>query len=341
MQAAGSPPPCCTREPALSRTVDPRFPARLRQLRQQRGLSLRALCALTHFGKSTLSELENGVKAPSPDTAARLDAALGAGGELAAMATPARGTEMEHRIAHVLTHPRQLDAAAVEALGEVLAARRRLDDVIDSAILLPAVAPEREAVAQLARDARGPHAAELRRLAATWTQFHGWLLAESRRDAAAARVLDRAAAEARELGDGTLVAQAADFLGFVARQRGEHRATARWCLTARDTSGATTLQRAINAGHAAGALAMVGERREARRLLDEAGRLAGEGGTPATAYWLTPEFVRLGLGLAWLALGDRAEAAGLLRSGLGSLPAGWAEAEWAAEYREALATAEA
>jgi transcriptional regulator with XRE-family HTH domain len=69
--------------------VDPRFPARLRQLRTDRGLSLRDLVRLTYFGKSTLSELENGRKSPSAETAHHLDRALDAGGELAGMVTDA------------------------------------------------------------------------------------------------------------------------------------------------------------------------------------------------------------------------------------------------------------
>ncbi|MFF0318073.1 helix-turn-helix domain-containing protein [Micromonospora sp. NPDC005252] len=63
--------------------VDPRFGATLRQLREQAGLSLRALAQLTHRGKSHLHELENGSKAATFETARHLDQALNAGGRLA------------------------------------------------------------------------------------------------------------------------------------------------------------------------------------------------------------------------------------------------------------------
>lgn len=70
----------------MRRTIaDPRFAARLRELRTARGMSLRDLHQTAHVSKSTLSELENGATTPMPDTAAALDRALAAGGELAGM----------------------------------------------------------------------------------------------------------------------------------------------------------------------------------------------------------------------------------------------------------------
>ncbi|MEU4565861.1 helix-turn-helix transcriptional regulator [Micromonospora sp. NPDC023956] len=63
--------------------VDPRFGVRLRALRAERGLSLRALGQLAHRGKSHLHDLETGAKAPTPETARHLDEVLRAGGTLA------------------------------------------------------------------------------------------------------------------------------------------------------------------------------------------------------------------------------------------------------------------
>ncbi len=63
--------------------VDPRFGARMRALRADRGLSLRALGQLAHRGKSHLHDLETGAKAPTPETARHLDEVLQAGGALA------------------------------------------------------------------------------------------------------------------------------------------------------------------------------------------------------------------------------------------------------------------
>lgn len=69
--------------------VDPRFPAELRRLRATRGLSLRDLAARAYVAKSTISDLENGLKSPTPETARALDDALHASGALATMVTEA------------------------------------------------------------------------------------------------------------------------------------------------------------------------------------------------------------------------------------------------------------
>lgn len=70
-------------------TTDARFSERLRELRTARGMSLRDLAAQAYIAKSTISDLENGIKAPSPATATALDRALEAGGKLAEL-VPAR-----------------------------------------------------------------------------------------------------------------------------------------------------------------------------------------------------------------------------------------------------------
>ncbi|WP_433064393.1 helix-turn-helix domain-containing protein [Dactylosporangium sp. CS-033363] len=66
--------------------VDPRFGARLRGLIEQRQTSYRALAARVHHGKTHVHDLATGRKAPTADVARRLDEALGAGGELVALA---------------------------------------------------------------------------------------------------------------------------------------------------------------------------------------------------------------------------------------------------------------
>jgi transcriptional regulator with XRE-family HTH domain len=67
--------------------VDARFGARMRELRDARGLSLRALATRALSNKSQLQAFEVGREQPSVATALRIDEALGAGGVLAAMVT--------------------------------------------------------------------------------------------------------------------------------------------------------------------------------------------------------------------------------------------------------------
>lgn len=324
--------------------IDLRFGPRLRELRQAQELSLRDLARQAYVGKSTLSELESGTKRPSLEMARHLDHALNADGELTGMVTEsATSDESAERIQHALATPGRLDRAAVEALADVLAAQRRLDDVLSAEVLLPGAEPQWASVQRLAQCARGPHAGELRQVVAEWTQFLGWLHAEGRHDARAVQVLTEAAEQARAVEDGALLAQVENFRGYLERQRGNPRGIVRHFLAAYQTPGASVLQRIGDAVQAAHGLALLGDRREAERLLAEASDLTEtvEGAEPPrAAYWLSPTFHRLAIGLALLGLGERARAADNLRAGLAGLPPEFSAAEWAAEYRQALSAAD-
>ncbi|MBM0227265.1 helix-turn-helix domain-containing protein [Micromonospora sp. ATA51] len=75
--------------PRQNVAVNPTFGPRLRELREQRGLSLRRLGQQVHCSHGYLWDLEAGAKRPSASVAALLDAALGAGGQLCALLTKA------------------------------------------------------------------------------------------------------------------------------------------------------------------------------------------------------------------------------------------------------------
>lgn len=321
--------------------VDPRFPAKLRELRRQRGWSLADL-ARHSVGKSTVSDLENGRKKPSLDMVAHLDRVLDAGGALSGLvsAAPAVADEDQGRVQHAIARPQRLDSSAVEAFARLLASQRRLDDAVAAHLLLPGITPQWQVVHQVARDARGPHANGLRTVAAEWTQFVGWLHAEARLDTPARKLLEQARVEAAELDSGELVAQAIDFRGWLARQRGEHLTAARAYEAMVATPGTSVPQRVIGMTHAGYSLGRSGQIGDAERMLAGAQDLAEEvQDPPSTAYWLSPAFMRLGLGMALAGLGDRPAAAEQLRAGLDGLPADWVAAEWATEYREALSSA--
>jgi transcriptional regulator with XRE-family HTH domain len=71
----------------------PAFAEKLRQLRRQRGLSLRELASLIHYGKSYIQEIESGRKPANAAIAWQLDEKLGAGGHLARLVDRADGEE--------------------------------------------------------------------------------------------------------------------------------------------------------------------------------------------------------------------------------------------------------
>ncbi|GAA3205696.1 helix-turn-helix transcriptional regulator [Actinocorallia longicatena] len=67
-------------------TRDTLFGETLRRLRMAEGLSLAGLAGRAHYSKGYLSKVESGARPPTPQLARRCDAALGAGGALAALA---------------------------------------------------------------------------------------------------------------------------------------------------------------------------------------------------------------------------------------------------------------
>ncbi|WP_157601891.1 helix-turn-helix domain-containing protein [Promicromonospora kroppenstedtii] len=326
------------------RVVDPRFAAALRRLRTERGMSLRDLAKASFIGKSTVSELENGRMRPSADMAAHLDDVLGADGVLARMVIQsAVADEHAARLSDVTARQSRVDGATVAALAAVLAAQRHLDDVVDPHMIVSSTAVQCSAVEALAKDATGPYAVEVRRLAAEWTQFLGWLYAQTRLDAQAVETLRRAVAMADEIGDGTLSSQAKNYRGYVERRRQNPRGIARHFQAAYETPGAGDLHRADSAIQAAQGMAMLGEISAATQMINTAEDLIASSerdeAAPST-YWLTPTWLQFPLGLVHHALGNDLDAVDNLRSGLDALPDEWMAAGWSSEYRRTLLLAE-
>jgi transcriptional regulator with XRE-family HTH domain len=325
------------------RLVDPTFGARLRELRQARGLSLRELAQLAYVSKSMISEWENGRRRPSLDLASVLDAALEAGGALASLVTEVTpDAETADRIAHGIASPSLIDAGHVEALGGTLAQLRRLDDSLPTAALLPAVEGHLATMEILARDARGPAARELRLVAVGFGQFTGWLHSQLRNDKRAQSLLSTAARDAVALDAPDLASQTHGFRGALERRKGSAMGIARWFTTAYETPGISDLHRADAAYKAVHGLGLLRDRRGAAELLASADDLTAalpDDAASPVAYWLNPSWLRLSGGLAHLGIGNYRQAAESLRAGLDAMPDGWQNAEWNAEYLDALTAA--
>lgn len=322
--------------------VDPALPATLRELRNARGWSYRRLGRAAYLSGSYVCEIENATRRPTLAAITALDHALDADGALIAMvreSPTATGPEERDRIIHAVRRPTLLERPAVDALAGVLAAHRHLDDLIPAHLLIPGELPQWETVQRLAKEARGPAVDELHLVAAEWTQYIGWLQAEARHDGPAIATLAEGVTQAADIHSGSLTAQARNFLGYVARQRGNARGIVEFFEGAYLTPGSTRLQRIGDAAQAAHGYALLDDHREARRLLAEAQELAltaEADEAPTAAYWLSVTYNRLNLGLAYLALGDRAEAEQQLSAGLAGIPPEQRASEWAAEYRRAL-----
>ncbi|MER7015863.1 helix-turn-helix transcriptional regulator [Saccharopolyspora sp. NPDC000359] len=325
------------------------FGHELRRLREQAGLSQRALARRASLDQANISRYERGLQTPPSSTAAVLDDELGAGGQLRLLATgSAAHLVLDHdeqtRVAEAVQDPRRLDSGAVRAMALVLAAQRRLDDVLGPEPLLPAVDAQMHLAMRMARQARAPHQAAMAEVAAEWVQFAGWLRAEAADYGPALKVLAAADRAAVEIGSGVLAAQVHNFRGYIGRQRGDWRQVTSWFIREHYTPGASVHQRIGAAAQAAQGHVRLGDRDAGLRLVERAEQLldqaAGEP-APRTAYWLTRTFHALNLGLTHLALGDAAAAVDHLTTGLDGLPVAQRSARWTHEYRAALARARA
>lgn len=331
----------------MTRFVDPRFGAELRSRREARGMSLRDLYAASHISKSLISEYENGRRRPSAETAAHLDQALGAGGALAALVVETepsdQDTERAERIAHAARSPRRLDGAAVVAMGEVLAAHRRLDDTMSAPALVPIATAHHNLVSSLASQARGAEADGLHLVVAESLQFEGWLRARLGQNTEAHRLYAASAALAEELGAGGLASQSRRFRGSLAWEQGHAASMVRHYQHAAQTPGAGVLHRIDATIRGAHGLAVVGRGADALRAL----RVADDMATAAEgveadqfAYWLSAAWLRFPLGLAYLELGQAERAAENLQAGFWGLPADQRETPWTMLYRKALVYAQ-
>ncbi|MEV6630080.1 UTRA domain-containing protein [Actinoplanes sp. NPDC051470] len=125
-------------------TVDPRFPHLLKDLRHDRGLSLRELATRMHYSHTYLWDIEIGRKQPTSEFAHAIDTALSAGGMLAELV--AEDAEDE-----------PADCTPLTAAMQVIDANRA--QVAD--------------IARLSWSAPGD--IQARAEAAQWTQFARWL----------------------------------------------------------------------------------------------------------------------------------------------------------------------
>jgi hypothetical protein len=300
------------------------------------GLSQEGVARMTGLASSTISRIVAGAPLVQADRGEQALTGMGA----PSRAEPTRGPVPDLApVQRLLERPERVDGAAVTVLGTMLATQRRLDDHVGAELVLPSARSHTRIMDVAADRVRGPHADALRVVTAEWVQFEGWLLASTGRLDQAVKVLHRAAALAEELHEGTLLAQAHNFVAYTDRRRGDVPALLSGFLRAFHTPGAHPAQRVGDAIQAAHGYALLGQNDQARRLLDEAAALAEQAAAsppPPTAYWLTDPFHRLSLGLAHQGLGEADVAVDFLSSGLAGLPADQRSADWTVEYRAAL-----
>lgn len=259
---------------------------------------------------------------------------------------PAEADDGE-RLTFAACHPRRVDAATVDALADVLAATRHIEDQIGSAGVLPSVQAHRGLAATLLAEARSPIRDRLGSLTGDLHQYLGWLLAETGHHEQARVELDTALSLGVEFDDPDLTSLALSFKGHLAWMVGNPHAVIALSGAARRDTRVFIAQHAYNAHQQARGWAMAGERGEVDRALAHADTLVERAVTrqadaPPNQYWYSCGFFTLQRGLTWHTLGDTrvaARAATELINGRHQLPVAERDSEWAATFTVAAAEA--
>lgn len=258
---------------------------------------------------------------------------------------PPSNPDDRERLALAAHNPRRVDEATVSALGNVLAATRRLEDSTGSAAVLPGVRHHLALAGKLFTEARPPVQDRVGALTGELHQYLGWLLTGTGHPERAGAELDAALAIGVELDDPDLASLALTYKGTLAWIRGDaHKVIALSRAVGRDGRIFVT-QHVYTASQHARGWARAGDTTEMDRALGRAidladTALARQAEAPDAVYWHGVGFITMQRGLTWHALRDRryaAQAAGELTSGLGLLPDGERDSEWAAFFTVAAA----
>lgn len=321
--------------------ADPLFGGRLRELRRQRGLTMKELGGRASYTEAYVSAVELGKRPATPQFAQLVDDALDAGGVLAAMVRPWNGLtgDDDERIAKMLAEPRRVDRAGLDAIDRLLADARHLEDEVGSAAVKPPVLARLHLLEDLVADARGPLRPAVLDAASQWAQFGGWLDANTSEFPGARRWFAQTLAWALETGDPNMVATALSMTGQTAWMSGNPQAAAALADAAAGHPSAAPAVRAMAIQLRTRARAEMGVD-EVDRAFDEAQELLGRGAPPPWMYFYGPGHLTLQRGLAYNRIGRHSDAAAALRAGLAAVPDDIRHAEWIGPYLYELARAE-
>ncbi len=172
-------------------------------LMAERGISGRALAKQVPCHDSMICRYRKGTVTPSARAISKIDQVLNAGGRLsqaaendraalkrrAVLATGggvlagtmlnALGAGTGDRLSWVMRQPRRINQAAVSALGDVLAAQRRADDVLGCAVIVRPALAQLSAVEDLVRRSGGQVRPTLLDVAQQWARLAGGCAATS------------------------------------------------------------------------------------------------------------------------------------------------------------------
>lgn len=325
--------------------IDPRFPARLRELRKARVLSFRVLGDLTKYSHTYLWEIEHGRKDPTREVAECLDQTLDARGtltELISEGASPLSPDDEERLTALAAAPSRIDRPSLDALDVLLTHERHREDLVGAAPVIPAVNRHLATLTDAIVASPSPLMRDACRVAGQWAQFAGWLYTAIGQYGRAGLRLDRALEWATLAGDPDLTATVMSFKAHIAWLRGKVGLTAGLNDMVLRTQGVYVGQVAYSAFQRARISAITGSVPDTQRDLSDALALAAEaaenhGEMPPWHYYRTPGFFRLQHGVV-LAILSRTEpqfgelALERLHAGAESLPADHRRAEWFGDF---------
>lgn len=321
----------------------------LRTLRERAGLTqdrlAELLCAELDrptFTRNDISRYERGSRTPTVPTLRALATVLGADMRNLEAARSGLSVEQVDRLAYSAAHPDRADTATVDALAEMLATHRRLEDLVGAEPVIGAVRSAKVLAEMVAEQAPGRVRPAVVGLVSELHQYLGWLAIPLRRWDDADRELDRAATLGLEVDDSQRTAMALSFKAYLRLRRGDVRGTVAYNLAARRASKPYIGLRTYSTYQAAEVMARDGDHRSARRELAKAekltDRLPPPDELPSWGYWYTRPFFDGNRAFVLHALGERQAAREAMADSIAAMPADWQAAEWS-ERRRALVDA--
>ncbi|MBN9740470.1 transcriptional regulator [Amycolatopsis sp. A1MSW2902] len=231
------------------------------------------------------------------------------------------------------------DSKALQAIAEVLASVRRLEDATSAGEVISTVEAQRSMVERLARNSRGPVRGQAVGLLSELEQYLGWLSIPLDQWKDSERHLDRASSLALESDDPERLSLALSFSAYRnLRQDNLRSAEALNEAAGRDPRVNIGL-RTYNEFQRAEVLAKDGLRTEALKSLSHADELADRlpedpDELPDSGYWYVPSFFHGQRAFVLHALGENKEAARIAREAIRAMPSSWREAEWASRRKK-------
>jgi transcriptional regulator with XRE-family HTH domain len=261
------------------------FGVRMRKLRQEKGWSISELADLARTSAGQISNLETGRRSPTRAVANACDKALGADGELVALASSNRPDSR--------TDPRTGPRARSGIDTEVtLAAYRAVLDNLRAAgqasgprPVLAVLAASAQTLRDIAVELDGARAGAIWLLAARFAEYSGWMSQESGNHTAALTWTDRAVAWGGRGGDGTIAAYALVRRAMISQHRGDPNASVAFAQRAAAHPAATPRIRAHAARREAHGHALLGDTHRCLASLDQCSDLLDEPTDAAIPVW--------------------------------------------------------